>query len=100
MLKQYKFKIQYTSKKNDKTNVLNKKKLHEKKEIHYNILKNKNKNELLSTNQKKFNAMLKIQRNKKTIFYTKKQTSNIERKNRRYNKKLSQRFIAKTFERE
>ena len=44
-----------------------------KKEIHHNIFK-KNKNESLSTNQKKFNAMLKIQKNKKkkTVFYTQK----------------------------
>ena len=37
-----------------------------KKEIYHNILK---KNESLSANQKKFNAMLKIQKNKKEQFF-------------------------------
>ena len=76
MLKQYKFKILYISKKNNnKTNVLNKKNNHIKfkKKIYHNILK-KNKNESLLTNQKKFNATLRIQKN------IKKQISNIKKK--------------------
>ena len=67
LLRQYKFNIQYTSEKeNDRANALSRRSDHMKikKEFHHNILK-QNENESLSTNQKEFNATLKIRKNTK-----------------------------------
>ena len=61
MLKQYKFMIRYTSKKNDRTNALNKQNnyIKNKNTTNYNIFKI-NDDELLSINIQKINVMLKI----------------------------------------
>ena len=67
LLKQYKFTILYTSKKeNDKTNALNRRSDHmkTKKIFNHNILKI-NKNELLSINKYELNAILRILKNNK-----------------------------------
>ena len=61
MLKQYKFTIRYTSKKNDKTNALNKRNdyMKNKNIINHSIFKI-NDNESLLINIQKINAILKI----------------------------------------
>ena len=65
MLKQYKFMIRYTLKKNDKTNALNKQNdyIKNKNTINYNIFKI-NDNKSLLINVQKMNATLKIFNNK------------------------------------
>ena len=67
LLRQYKFKIQYTSeKKNERTNALSKKSDHmqKKKITNHNMLKI-NQNGTLSANTKKLNATLRILKNSK-----------------------------------
>jgi hypothetical protein len=74
LLKQYKFTIQYTSKKeNEKTNVLNQKNdyMKKKKLINKNIFKI-NKNDSLSTSAQELNATFKILRDQKKQYFIKK----------------------------
>jgi hypothetical protein len=74
LLKQYKFTIQYTSKKeNERANVLNQRNDHiKKRNFNKNILKI-NKNDSLSTNAQKLNTTLKIFRNQKEQYFIKKE---------------------------
>ena len=100
LLRQYKFRIQYTlEKNNDRTNALNRRSDHMKSKriFDHNILKI-NKNESLSTNTNEINATLRILRDdEKQYSVIKKKTTDIKRQNQRHNKKASRWISVQTF---